>query len=533
MGTGSGRSNTTGSSLTFLGSNQASAILPATQQLYGHATRASTTPPEDTTRSWATVLETECRSRREQQPLHLQLWERRAKRDDPHRRRGKPDIGLHRRRQWICNERRRASFRGLHRQARHDRRVAECGDYLQWSTGAVTPQANDYSFGQLSGILADAQLSGTYSSALTLSNTANSYAGNGSALSGLQFGQLGGALASSQLSGAYGNQVALTNTANTFNGTFTGNGAGLTGIGAGLSWPVVQQTADYSVQLSDFSTPTTHGKFLVLNSTVSHTFTLPNPPPPTNGSCVAIGNAADAGINSGTNVFLTVNPNGVNMDTFTSSNSVTPTMPRHTAYLYCSDGTNYFRLGYAQNGVSEIGPWLKTVDTGTVNVMQSTFRNGMDFGLADGSMIFLQPKFANTQGIVTLNLNGLGAFKILKYGLQPLTPGDLQPTTYALLIYNQNNTYWELVNPQTAQVLGGTTASLGGSQLAAGACTSATIPITGVTSAMDVHATPSTFPGNGFWWQAYVPSPGTVTVNVCSAVGGTPVASNYNVRVTQ
>jgi len=72
------------------------------------------------------------------------------------------------------------------------------------------------------------------------------------------------------------------------------------------------------------------------------------------------------------------------------NSSVLPTMPRRTAYLYCSDGTNYYRLGYAQNGVSEIGPWLETVN----NTYQTTFRNGMDFGLSPGSMIFLMVKNA-------------------------------------------------------------------------------------------------------------------------------------------
>ena len=56
-------------------------------------------------------------------------------------------------------------------------------------TGAVVPAANDYSFSLLSGTLADGQLSGSYSSALTFSN--------GSDL---------------------------------FNGSFTGNGAGLTNV---------------------------------------------------------------------------------------------------------------------------------------------------------------------------------------------------------------------------------------------------------------------------------------------------------------
>ena len=286
----------------------------------------------------------------------------------------------------------------------------------------------------------------------------------------VNFSQVTGTVSSSQLAGTYNSTVSLTSSANSFaggfSGSFTGNGSGLTNVPFGTTWPITAKSGSYSVQTSDFSTLTQPGKFLILSGTTSATFTLPNPPPSLNGSCVAIGNSADPGINSNANAFLTVSPNGVKMDTFQSGNSTTPTMPRHTAYMFCSDGTNYFRMGFAQNGVSEIGPWIKTADTGAQNAMQTTFRNGIDFGLGsggDGSVIFLQPKFANTPGIVTLNVNGLGAQKVLKFGQTGLAPGDLNPNTLAVLIWNFNGSYWELVNPQTAN--GTVTAVTGASPL--------------------------------------------------------------------
>ena len=61
-------------------------------------------------------------------------------------------------------------------------------------TGAVVPQSGDYSFSMISGslsfsmisgTLASSQLSGTYGNALSLSNTANVYYGNGSNLTGI------------------------------------------------------------------------------------------------------------------------------------------------------------------------------------------------------------------------------------------------------------------------------------------------------------------------------------------------------------
>ncbi len=122
--------------------------------------------------------------------------------------------------------------------------------------------------------------------------------------------------------------------------------------------------------------------------TAHHIFTLPNPPPP-NGSCVASGNFA---IGAGANVFLSVNSNGLNVDGGTTF----PTHPRRSSYLYCSDGSGYWRFGQNQNGVSEIGPWRITGDTGAVNAFVTTFVNGLDFGLNSGTILYLVPINANT-----------------------------------------------------------------------------------------------------------------------------------------
>ncbi|WP_348264072.1 hypothetical protein P8935_05940 [Telmatobacter sp. DSM 110680] len=81
--------------------------------------------------------------------------------------------------------------------------------------------------------------------------------------------------------------------------------------------------------------------------------------------------------------------------------------------------------------------------------------------------------------------------------------------------------------------LAGTTASIGGSSLTLGACTSGTVSIAGATTSMAVVASPTTYPGDGMMWRLYVSAAGTVTVKVCAAVAGTPTASTYNVRVIQ
>jgi hypothetical protein len=344
----------------------------------------------------------------------------------------------------------------------------------------------------------------------------------------VNFTQVAGTLASPQFSGTYNSTVTLTNTTNSFTGSFAGNGAGLTGVSSGLSWPIVTKSANYTVQTSDFSTPTRYGNFVILTGTLSRTFTLPNPPPP-NGSCVAIGNVADPGINSGTNAFLSVNPNGLSVD----ASVTTPTQPRRVAYLYCSDGIGYYRLGYNQNGVSEIGPWLETLDTGTANVLTTTFRNGMDFGLIPGTMFYIRPLNNNTITNPTLNVNGLGAKHIVKFGNQPLAPNDLTTAAYAQVFYDGTN--WQLLNPQTAQgttpTLTGTTGGIGGSSLTAGNCTTGTATVTGATVGhpVSVSASDGSLPNGLIILSAAVTSPNTVTVQLCATASVTPLANTYNV----
>ncbi|MGA7785596.1 MAG: glycosyl hydrolase family 28-related protein, partial [Candidatus Acidiferrales bacterium] len=83
--------------------------------------------------------------------------------------------------------------------------------------------------------------------------------------------------------------------------------------------------------------------------------------------------------------------------------------------------------------------------------------------------------------------------------------------------------------------LSGTSSSIGGSSLAAGACTTGTASVAGATTSMAVAASPAADPGTGFTWNAWVSSAGTVTVRVCnvSISSATPTATNYNVRVIQ
>lgn len=86
-------------------------------------------------------------------------------------------------------------------------------------------------------------------------------------------------------------------------------------------------------------------------------------------------------------------------------------------------------------------------------------------------------------------------------------------------------------------VLSGTTGSIGGSALLAGACAAGTVTVTGATTSMVATASPSTDPDStlttGVAIYAFVSSSNTVTVRICAIVAVTPAASTYNVRVLQ
>lgn len=101
--------------------------------------------------------------------------------------------------------------------------------------------------------------------------------------------------------------------------------------------------------------------------------------------------------------------------------------------------------------------------------------------------------------------------------------------------WKMNNNNGGAVN--VAGSLSGTTGSIGGSSVSAGACATGTATVTGVASTMSIIATPSNTAGPGaqFFIQAYMSASNTVTVNVCTdlAAGGTPTATTYNVRAIQ
>src|SRR5207249_868911 len=66
-------------------------------------------------------------------------------------------------------------------------------------------------------------------------------------------------------------------------------------------------------------------------------------------------------------------------------------------------------------------------------------------------------------------------------------------------------------NASGSIILSGTTSSIGGSALLAGACSSGTATVTGARNTMAVIATPTSYLGDGAEWEAYVSADDTVT----------------------
>ena len=161
-------------------------------------------------------------------------------------------------------------------------------------------------------------------------------------------------------------------------------------------------------------------------------------------------------------------------------------------------------------------------------------------GVLTSNMTIIIPRGTLLQGARRISFanNTTGAYSITVL----LSNGSGGSTgTGTVLAQGSNNStsillYTDGVNgvwPEVATSLPGTSASLGGSSLGGGACSTTTVSVPGATTAMAVAVSPVTYPGNNFYWRGYVSSAGTVTVGVCAQSFGTPTASVYNVRVLQ
>lgn len=102
---------------------------------------------------------------------------------------------------------------------------------------------------------------------------------------------------------------------------------------------------------------------------------------------------------------------------------------------------------------------------------------------------------------------------------------------------NNANAQGVSISGTSLPTLSGTTASIGGSLLLAGACAAGTATVAGATTSMAATASPSSDPDSslstGAAIYAFVSSSNTVTVRICAIVSVTPASTTYNVRVIQ
>lgn len=131
-------------------------------------------------------------------------------------------------------------------------------------------------------------------------------------------------------------------------------------------------------------------------------------------------------------------------------------------------------LSFGQTGnypESNLGP-AYVADTGAVNALVATLAP-CPASLKNGLLVKITPANANTTTTPTLNVCGLGAKTITKFGQSPLLAGDFVTTETAVLIYD--GTDFELQNPMIMPSVGLTTYS--------SAFTSLSAAITGVGGA--------------------------------------------------
>jgi hypothetical protein len=214
--------------------------------------------------------------------------------------------------------------------------------------------------------------------------------------------------------------------------------------------------------------------------------------------------------------------------------------------------TNTFTLSESHNGA--VHDYLKIYKTGNYisiegNTLQGNTTAGGNLNLssttnATKGKIMLGTASAYDEANVRLGVGVTAPTAVmhLKAGTAAASTAPIKLTTGTLMAtpeigaveYDGTSAYITLGDAVRREIMvghTGTTASIGGGALAAGACASANTTVTGAATTMTVTTSPNTYPGDGHVWQSYVSAADTVTTKVCAIVAGTPTAGTYNIRV--
>lgn len=220
----------------------------------------------------------------------------------------------------------------------------------------------------------------------------------------------------------------------------------------------------------------------------------------------------------------------VTLSTTNAGANLITSIPSHATETVQYVGGNWWTIGYTS-----------ATNAGGITANSLTLNSTVVSG--DYTVLGTEGALYVNGGTITLPGSGLKSgftLPILNYGASAtISVGTNHgiPATLAsgsgMLIEFYSNTWYAIAVPPL-QVFSGTTANIGGSALAAGQCVSGNATVTGVGSYTQVPSVaPTTYPGAGFIWKAYVASANTVTVEVCAIAAGTPTATTYNVRVNQ
>lgn len=246
---------------------------------------------------------------------------------------------------------------------------------------------------------------------------------------------------------------------------------------------------------------------------------------PSSGNCVACLVASNA-------LSLTAT------DTFSVLSDYTSATYTPSVYSLSIDNTSSLLIGnspilnFSMNGIgSNILQWAnngvaKIIPINSINTANLTSINFMEFGV--------------TKALVRYRGTTQTAPNIAEVGT--ITTGGivrLMSGANTVAFSCDGNQICTFTQPFVGSPLTGTTGSIGGGVLVAGACATGTVAITGSTTSMTVTVSPAAGvdPTNGgvlgVSWDGRVSANGTVTVSVCTPIAGTPTAANYNVRVIQ
>ena len=209
--------------------------------------------------------------------------------------------------------------------------------------------------------------------------------------------------------------------------------------------------------------------------------------------------------------------------------------------LFTINGTDWFREG----GTSPNGLALSSATTITSNYtitpsigVYNFAANGVTLTLPNlqslsGTYGKTGPYFISNTGLSgDTSLNIVGGSGATLHNI----PSSL-PIGCSIGVVNYGSGWYTSSTLNCVPPISATTTSLGGSALAANACSSTTTSVAGAINSMTVSTTPVTDPNTlgtqDFDWYSYVSAIGVVTTKVCALVAGTPASTPFNLRVIQ